>query len=238
MSISTKSSANPNDRQGFTLIELLVTIAIIAILAAILFPVFARARENARRASCQSNLKQIALGWLMYSQDYDGKFITYTSYPDGNTSIMNWVQPYIKSTQVFVCPSAKSPTYPLPNPLGTTYGMPWASQSVSFTQVAPLMNWSTPHAMGPADFQNPATDCLLAETDYTSGSFSDTYGGGLDRFRSDTPFTTTVGDVKIDQHLGGSNYAFIDGHVKWLNNQTAQIPHASNQAIQFYETSD
>jgi prepilin-type N-terminal cleavage/methylation domain-containing protein len=60
-------------KRGFTLIELLVVIAIIAILAAILFPVFARARENARRASCQSNLKQIALGVFMYNQDYDEK---------------------------------------------------------------------------------------------------------------------------------------------------------------------
>ena len=60
-----------NRRIAFTLIELLVVIAIIAILAAILFPVFARARENARRAGCQSNLKQIALGFLQYAQDYD-----------------------------------------------------------------------------------------------------------------------------------------------------------------------
>ncbi|MFQ6098945.1 MAG: DUF1559 domain-containing protein, partial [Armatimonadota bacterium] len=64
---------------GFTLIELLVVIAIIAILAAILFPVFSRAREKARQASCQSNLKQLALGFLMYAQDYDEKFYSYHS---------------------------------------------------------------------------------------------------------------------------------------------------------------
>ncbi len=98
---------------GFTLIELLVVIAIIAILAAILFPVFARARENARRASCQSNLKQIGLGILQYTQDYDEK------YPSGTTTVggargIGWAGqclPYIKSTQVFVCPSdTKRPT--------------------------------------------------------------------------------------------------------------------------------
>jgi prepilin-type N-terminal cleavage/methylation domain-containing protein len=70
-------------RTGFTLIELLVVIAIIAILAAILFPVFARARENARRASCMSNLKQIGLGMMMYVQDYDGKYFLRTYSRDG-----------------------------------------------------------------------------------------------------------------------------------------------------------
>ena len=95
--------------KGFTLIELLVVIAIIAILAAILFPVFARARENARRSSCQSNLKQIGLGLIQYTQDYDEinapnvtalgtTPATYRVWPD-------LVQPYVKSTQVFSCPS-------------------------------------------------------------------------------------------------------------------------------------
>src|SRR5690606_31701305 len=87
---------------GFTLIELLVVIAIIALLAAILFPVFARSRENARRASCMSNLKQISLGFLMYAEDYDG---TLPPTPPGG-SIMASVIPYIKNDQVFVCPSS------------------------------------------------------------------------------------------------------------------------------------
>jgi prepilin-type N-terminal cleavage/methylation domain-containing protein/prepilin-type processing-associated H-X9-DG protein len=95
-----------SSKLGFTLIELLVVIAIIAILAAILFPVFARARENARRASCQSNLKQIGLGVLQYVQDYDEK------YPPGRIGSTGdrkpWfgmVQPYTKSLQLFRCPS-------------------------------------------------------------------------------------------------------------------------------------
>ena len=96
-------------RAGFTLIELLVVIAIIALLAAILFPVFARARENARRATCQSNLKQLALGFHMYSQDYDDQFPTGSinqiaqSYSGG----VGWggqIYPYIKSGGVFICP--------------------------------------------------------------------------------------------------------------------------------------
>ncbi len=94
-------------RTGFTLIELLVVIAIIAILAAILFPVFARARENARRASCQSNLKQIGLGLLQYTQDYDELHVRATMGVGGGASQTwaNSTQPYIKSTQIFQCPS-------------------------------------------------------------------------------------------------------------------------------------
>ena len=94
---------------AFTLIELLVVIAIIAILAAILFPVFARARENARRSSCQSNLKQIGLGMIQYAQDYDEQMLPATVFDYANSpnndAWINLVQPYIKSKQVFNCPS-------------------------------------------------------------------------------------------------------------------------------------
>jgi len=106
--IIRRSHSHNNQRVAFTLIELLVVIAIIAILAAILFPVFARARENARRASCMSNLKQIGLGTLQYSQDYDElMFRSYT----GGTQNRGWgivIQPYVKSTQLFKCPSNTS----------------------------------------------------------------------------------------------------------------------------------
>src|SRR5690606_14208383 len=112
-------------RMGFTLIELLVVIAIIAILAAILFPVFSRARENARRASCSSNLKQLGLGMMMYSQDYDETFpalnglTTRQTTPVVDAGVFQYyavegtycgvwvtrIYPYVKSTQVFLCPS-------------------------------------------------------------------------------------------------------------------------------------
>lgn len=94
---------------GFTLIELLIVIAIIAILAAILFPVFARARENARRASCSSNLKQIGLGLLQYAQDYDGLMpASQQNVPGGTLSWPTIMQAYIKNEQVFVCPSGET----------------------------------------------------------------------------------------------------------------------------------
>ena len=96
-------------RRGFTLIELLVVIAIIAILAAILFPVFARAREKARQASCLSNVKQVVLGGLMYAQDYDetwpsGRVCNWASGGPYGTHVMA-IMPYVKNLQMFVCPS-------------------------------------------------------------------------------------------------------------------------------------
>ena len=98
-------------RGGFTLIELLVVIAIIAILAAILFPVFGRARENARRASCQSNLKQMGLGLMQYAQDNNER-VAVACKPNGSTCDnqdpvwMGVIQPFVKSVEIFECPSA------------------------------------------------------------------------------------------------------------------------------------
>src|SRR5476649_549867 len=94
-----------SNKRGFTLIELLVVIAIIAILAAILFPVFARARENARRASCQSNLKQLGLAMIQYAQDYDETMPVSTVASYAGFGWTGQLYPYVKSKQLFVCPS-------------------------------------------------------------------------------------------------------------------------------------
>src|SRR6478672_12139117 len=98
--------------RAFTLIELLVVIAIIAILAAILFPVFAQAREAARKASCVSNLKQIGSSVMMYTQDYDENTTpSFLYYTNGNADLVWWpdlVRPYVKNEQVYLCPSVPS----------------------------------------------------------------------------------------------------------------------------------
>ncbi len=124
----SRSRGDLSAKTGFTLIEMLVVIAILALLAAILFPVFARARENARRSSCQSNLRQIGLGLLQYSGDYDDKLVRAWygsgsgSYSGGSNATdrykwMDAIQPYVKSEQLFNCSSHGSypaaPTAPL-----------------------------------------------------------------------------------------------------------------------------
>ncbi len=112
--MSTSSAPPRRTRRGFTLIELLVVIAIIAILAAILFPVFAKAREKARQSSCQSNLKQIGLAFIQYAQDNDEKYPLVRAgywlnpYNANKNERVCWraaIHAYIKSTDVFACPS-------------------------------------------------------------------------------------------------------------------------------------
>ena len=113
-----KGSGSRNSA-GFTLIELLVVIAIIALLAAILFPAFARARENARRATCQSNMKQLGLGLIQYCQDYDEQYPIGIArvYTDSETinSGVGWgwrIYPYVKTTQIYACPDDTTVPYP------------------------------------------------------------------------------------------------------------------------------
>jgi prepilin-type N-terminal cleavage/methylation domain-containing protein/prepilin-type processing-associated H-X9-DG protein len=189
---------------GFTLIELLVVIAIIGILSAILFPVFARARENARRASCMSNVKQLALGFMMYVQDYDGRFPQYANYvhPDGTTESAPWFQvimPYVKSEQLFFCPSDTvhdaSKKMDVSN---ISYGYNYAFFSMGATDYPPELFKGNQIAA----IQFPANVFLLAETGANEKgyvvSFSDTTR------------------LPNKMHLEGGIFAFADGHVKWL----------------------
>jgi prepilin-type processing-associated H-X9-DG protein len=191
----------------------LVVIAIIAILAAILFPVFARARENARRASCQSNLKQIALGIFMYNQDYDEKLPPiYVSldgtagYTDGITasSDKGWaqsMQPYLKSTQIFQCPSETT----------TQYVDDATNKNAGYTDY-----WYNEVAAGSADaqFDAPSLTVLLGDG---VGSTPEYYSRG--GCATDPCATAETGLANIGpgahRHLTGANIAFADGHVKW-----------------------
>jgi len=202
--------------RAFTLIELLVVIAIIAILAAILFPVFARARENARRASCQSNLKQINLGALQYSQDYDEKFMPYAlpyGQVDNGWSVM--IQPYLKSTQILQCPSNSSVDPTTPGAQG--YSDYAINLSLSYDKVRSLSEIQESARI--VQFVDEAgTDA--SSHHWTSGrggaDISGCGGGALATYRAGALI-----------HLDGQNHAFVDGHVKWLksasDNQSAKV---------------
>ena len=200
-------------RKAFTIIELLVVIAIIAILAAILFPVFARARENARRASCMSNLKQIGLGIMMYSQDYDEKLPpTYNYYNgSGNSPLVWWedvTQPYLKSFQIFVCPSDSTPY----SESALRTGLTPASFLTSYATNESVMTAGTGVAV--AAFQSPATTILA--TDCTTIEIFAKYNDD-----PTTPSWAGATLVRIDKrHLDGANFLWADGHVKWLKQTT------------------
>ena len=172
-----------NTRSAFTLIELLVVIAIIAILAAILFPVFGRARENARRTSCQSNLKQIGLSFLQYSQDYDETMVlgkTFWTYPGaGGSGEVAWdtpLSPYlVKATttnygngenQMLRCPSDGIPTstgtkrsYAIPmspTVLTNAYDTPWKAEVT-------IGGYATSEGRKLSEFSAPSTTLMLTE---------------------------------------------------------------------------
>jgi prepilin-type N-terminal cleavage/methylation domain-containing protein/prepilin-type processing-associated H-X9-DG protein len=212
-------------RRAFTLIELLVVIAIIALLAAILFPVFARARENARRSTCQSNLKQIAIGIVQYTQDYDERYPGYanprTTPPAENVSDHGWalnIQPYIKSPQVYQCPSEQYPPLTFV-PSSNNYIDYAINENLTIDQASVPLQAGAQHI---SVLLQPSLSVLLFDrTSYCSYSIASSClddfcaaGQGLARF--DETGTTYVGASYGGQrHLDGQNFAFCDGHVKW-----------------------
>ena len=215
-------SGRPAKKQAaFTLIELLVVIAIIAILAAILFPVFARARENARKSSCQSNLKQIGLGLMQYTQDYDEKF-PYSRTDADKSPWHTKIFPYVKSTQIFACPSNTGNTAILNNSVSTAI-----PQGIPYSYVA--NGGDTPGANGGGDNHyggprpiryNDNTNtppCSLAEISSVAQviMIGETNSGGAAP-RKDPEFWDNNEDMKTQSHLGTSNWLFCDGHVKAL----------------------
>ncbi len=211
-------------RRGFTLIELLVVIAIIAILAAILFPVFARAREKARQTSCLSNLKQLGLGVLMYAQDYD-EILTpgyvYEIYPAGNTDwLVSWMQlcqPYVKNAQLCVCPSWSDTSH-------YTDGRN-AAGGLQKAILLPTESYTTKWGGGAAGC-NLATITRPSETIYgfeekclaTIGGLSDGYYVGV---ASTVVAANLNARPDLQPHNGGMNAFFVDGHGKWLGSFAA-----------------
>ncbi|HEX8550992.1 MAG TPA: DUF1559 domain-containing protein [Abditibacteriaceae bacterium] len=224
-------------KRGFTLIELLVVVAILGILAAILFPVFARARENGRRAACASNLKQIGLGMLQYSQDYDEVMIadwygtngngdsTPLTAPEVHYKWMDAAYPYIKSEQVFVCPSDTSDTTVIPRHnakyiyygnlttasnenygsyiINHGYGANIAGRTPAVSHPHPTIN----DQVKQSEAVRPAETVWVVEG---KGSFSININGSF-IIDNKNPRSLENG---LERHLQTINTLYVDGHVK------------------------
>jgi prepilin-type N-terminal cleavage/methylation domain-containing protein/prepilin-type processing-associated H-X9-DG protein len=210
-------------RQGFTLIELLVVIAIIAILAAILFPVFGRARENARRSACSSNLKQIGLGLVQYAQDNDERMPMWTrntagtelepdanQFMTGRNNAFKSIQPYLKNTQVYACPSGipsttASPTDYRPNEYSDT----------NYVLNGPALEIHIAAYPSPSELvfvhEKPTRSNVLEvrpfAVRYTQGK----------KFQQWTNFINGQ-QWFSNNHFEGGNLLYVDGHVKWMKN--------------------
>jgi len=210
-------------RKGFTLIELLVVIAIIAILAAILFPVFAKAREKARQTSCLSNIKQLSLGMLMYVQDYDERFPRPWNYmgvggwpPPGYVACnyMTWadmIMPYVNNDQIFQCPTMQWTQAEM------QYGtFPFAYYYNMTCDIAYVAEGYLPSS-SLGSVERPANTIMLADGFGTMDAYwfanymADLYSGlGAYGRLSAT----------VRRHNEGANYGFCDGHAKWRKTST------------------
>lgn len=230
---------------AFTLIELLVVIAIIAILAAILFPVFARARENARRSSCQSNLKQIGLGILQYTQDYDELFPKIST-PVAAQPPIGWadtIQPYLKSSQIFKCPSFTGTTNEAPTN-GTVANVGYTTYWMNST----LNNDPGNGVVGisQAALENPSLTIMNGDGGSTSPHTKARFNcNGCNAAGDLTGIATcgpTLGFATVlagggQQHLEGLNVSFTDGHVKWYKSSTINISSVIYKANTSFATS-
>lgn len=227
----TYRSPSTRHRSAFTLIELLVVIAIIAILAAILFPVFAQAREKARSISCLSNLKQIGLAFLMYTQDYDEAFpdaVSQQSQDGGCAPELEWwgqgggfvilINPYIKNGALYHCPSAESPFWANPGHPEGWCGTPDQTAVNNLIATAPTgvsyryrkaflgASWFNGGPITDAMFTRPTDNALATEVD----AWHRNRNVGLDA-------------APVDVNQMDLNAVFVDGHAKYVHGKQWRV---------------
>jgi prepilin-type N-terminal cleavage/methylation domain-containing protein len=231
--------------RAFTLIELLVVIAIIAILAAILFPVFAQAREKARQSSCMSNLRQMGNAAMMYTQDYDGMFVPPYKYEagDGNVAKLYWwddlLQPYVKNRNVTLCPSwvGANPTAAteLQTNVNGHRGKPYSygvnSVEIWTTTKAWTKDFAHHHGFrcqGDRRLIDRGCSVAEAEIEDVAGTIWITDSTNVELYSEaffDYAPPSSQGGINVfSRHFGGFNTIHADGHVKYYRSGSTR-PH-------------
>jgi prepilin-type N-terminal cleavage/methylation domain-containing protein/prepilin-type processing-associated H-X9-DG protein len=207
---------DPIRRPGFTLIELLVVIAIIAILAAILFPVFAMAREKARSSMCLSNQQQVGTAMMMYLQDYDERFPPWlddvpkdADHPNGQNTWVENLQPYSKNKKIWFCPSDNTPGFKTTDPKGpnsywlNAYIFRWSGRNSQVKSPYPSAALS--------EIPYPATTIVFCDGPSNDGQPHHVWPGPPHEWCG-----TVAWCLQGEQrHSGGINFTFADGHVHW-----------------------
>lgn len=219
-------------KRAFTLIEILVVVAVLAILAALLFPVFSRARENARRTSCASNLKQIGIGLLQYVGDYDDKMPRsfFGQFKDTTVVHYKWmdaIYPYVKNTDLFLCPCDTGAKYRYSGDMGPTessekygsYGQNGAYRDADDNRTPPRS--SDAELVGLAQVVKPSQTLWAADCNngVGNGSYGFTWANPADAAIDPEPIKDGPDGVRqmetlSERHLDAVNLLFCDGHVK------------------------